>query len=84
MNSWLAWGALATAYLVLGIIVWRFIFRAKQDEREPIPMPPDTNPGIQVATDAILDAAERDQDVIDAAKDPRAAAKLAAIRRGRR
>ena len=84
MSTWLAWGALAAAYLVLGIIVWRFIFRAKQDEREPIPMPPATNPGIQVATDAILDAAERDQDIIDAATDPRAAAKLAALRRGNR
>ena len=35
-------------------------------------------------TDAILDAAERDGEIIEAAKDPRAAAKLAALRRGNR
>ena len=84
MTTWIAWGVLAAGYLVLGIVVWRFIFRAKQDDREPIPMPPASSPGVQVATDAILDAAERDQDIIDAATDPRSAAKLAALRRGNR
>ena len=84
MSTWIAWGILAAGYLVLAIVVWRFIFRRPKDHQEPIPMPPATNPGVQVATEAILDAAERDEGIIEAAKDPRAAAKLAALRRGNR
>ena len=84
MSAWIAWAALAAGYLVVAIVVWRFIFHRKQDHQEPIPMPPASSPGVQVATDAILDAAERDGGIIEAAKDPRAAAKLAALRRGKR
>ena len=84
MITWIVWGGLAAGYLVLAIVVWRFVFRRKRDHQEPIPMPPASSPGVQVATDAILDAAERDKGIIEAAKDPRAAAKLAALRRGNR
>ena len=84
MSTWIVWGGLAAGYLVLAIVVWRFVFRRKRDHEEPIPMPPASSPGVQVATDAILDAAERDEGIIEAAKDPRAAAKLAALRRGNR
>ena len=84
MSAWIAWGGLAAGYLVLASVVWRFVFRRKRDHQEPIPMPPASSPGVQVATAAILDAAERDEGSIEAAKDPRAAAKLAALRRGNR
>ena len=84
MSTWIAWGILAVGDLVLAIVVWRFVVRRKRDHQEPIPMPPASSPGVQVATDAILDAAERDEGIIEAAKDPRAAAKLAALRRGNR
>ena len=67
MSAWIAWGGLAAGYLVLAIVVWRFVFRRKRDHQEPIPMPPASSPGVQVATDAILDAAERDEGIIEAA-----------------
>ena len=70
---------------ITGIFVFgRRIVKSKPASK-PIPMPPASDADLQVAAEVIVEAGEREQgSITDAAKDPRAAAALAKLRRGKR
>ena len=85
MSTSALWAGLAVGYLVLGVLIWRTFFRRADPAPAPLPMPPASDEDLQVAAEVIVEAGEREQGVIaDAAKDPRAAAALAKLRRGKR
>ena len=85
MSSSVLWAGLALGYAVLAALVWRFLLSKPKAPAKPIPMPPASDEDLQVAAEVLGDAGEREQGVItDAAKDPRAAAALAKLRRGKR
>ena len=79
------WAGLALGYLVVGFLIWRTFFRRADPTPATLPMPPASAEDLQVAAEVIVEAGEREQGAItDAAKDPRAAAALAKLRRGKR
>ena len=85
MSSATLWAGLALGYAVLAALVWRFLLSKPKTPAEPIPMPPASDEDLQVAAEVIVEAGEREQEVVtDAAADPRAAAALAKLRRGKR
>ena len=85
MSSSALWAGLALGYLVVGFLIWRTFFRRADPAPATLPMPPASAEDLQVAAEVIVEAGEREQGAItDAAKDPRAAAALAKLRRGKR
>ena len=72
---------------VTGIFVFgrRLVGPKLGSSRKPLPMPPASTGELQVAAEVVVDAGDREQGgITEAAKDARAAAALAKLRRGKR
>lgn len=79
---WILTVGLVMAFGLAAVFIGRLMAKTKQ---QPLPMPPASDEIVDVASAAITEAGDREQDMItEAGTDPRAAAALAALRRGKR